>query len=55
MKWRISGPFEPTYKKNGEVEDRGIRNSNAAAIARASSTLKNIGLYLPNLLQFYRK
>lgn len=54
VKWRISGPLNETYKPNGEIEDRGISNSNKAAIARAAVTLKNIGLYLPNLLQFYR-
>ncbi len=54
IKWRISGPLEPTYKENGEIEDRGVRNSNKAAIGLAGSTLKNIGLYLPNLLQFYK-
>jgi hypothetical protein len=54
MKWRISGPIEPTYKDNGEIDDRGIRYSNKAAINGAASKLKNIGLYLPNLVQFYK-
>ena len=54
MKWRISGPIEPTYKDNGEIDDRGIRYSNKAAINGATSKLKNIGLYLPNLVQFYK-
>ena len=48
LKWRIKGPLEYT------VEDMGVRASNNAAINLASSTLKNIGLYLPNLLQFYK-
>ena len=48
LKWRIKGPLE--YG----VEDMGVRASNNAAINLASSTLKNIGLYLPNLLQFYK-
>jgi hypothetical protein len=55
MKWRIKGPLETTYNNRGEVEDRGVRYSNSAAISRAAGTMKNIGLYLPNLLQFYRK
>ena len=54
IKWRIAGPLNEKYKPNGEVEDRGVQNSNKAAIARATTTLKNIKLYLPNLLQFYR-
>jgi hypothetical protein len=55
IKWRIKGPLEVTYNKRGEVEDKGVRNSNAAAISGAAMTMKNIGLYLPNLLQFYQK
>jgi hypothetical protein len=54
IKWRISGPIEETYKDNGEIEDRGVRSSNKGAIGRASAKLKNIGLYLPNLLQFHK-
>ena len=54
IKWRIKGPINPIYKMNGDVDDIGVRNSNKAAIATASKILKNIGLYLPNLLQFYK-
>ena len=54
IKWRIAGPIETTYKDNGEIEDRGVRSSNKAAIGRVSAKLKNIGLYLPNLLQFHK-
>lgn len=54
VKWRISGPIEPIYKDNGEIEDRGVRNSNKGAIGRASAKLKNIGLYLPNILQYHK-
>ena len=54
IKWRISGPLNPTYKENGEEDDRGVMNSNKAAIGIAASKIKNIGLYLPNLLQFYK-
>ncbi|CAB4143144.1 hypothetical protein UFOVP449_124 [uncultured Caudovirales phage] len=55
IKWRIAGPLEPTFNIRGESEDKGVPNSNAASIASASAILKNIKLYLPNLLQFYRK
>ena len=54
IKWRISGPIETTYDLNGLELDKGVRNSNKATIGLASSKIKNIGLYLPNLLQFYK-
>jgi hypothetical protein len=52
--WRITGPIDTTYKSTGEVDDVGVKNSNRAALNIASIKLKNIGLYLPNLLQFYK-
>ena len=55
IKWRISGPLEPVFNSKGELEDKGVTDSNRAGIAAASTILKNIKLYLPNLLQFYRK
>ena len=55
IKWRISGPLEPKFNSKGELEDKGVSDSNKAGIAAASTILKNIKLYLPNLLQFYRK
>lgn len=54
LKWRISGPQNILYKNDGSIDDKGVINSNKAAITRAAQTLKNIGLYLPNLLQFYK-
>ena len=54
VKWRISGPINTTYKQTGEIDDIGVRESNKISISKASYTLKNIGLYLPNLLQFYK-
>ena len=54
IKWRISGPIEPTYKSNGEVDDKGVKFSNKAAIGLATTKFKNIGLYLPNILQFHK-
>ncbi len=53
IKWRISGPSNPIYK-NGVMEDRGVLNSNKSSVSLASSHFKNISLYLPNLLQFYK-
>jgi hypothetical protein len=54
VKWRISGPLEPVYKNNGEIDDTGVKNSNVSALNMASKNLKNIRLYLPNLLQFHK-
>lgn len=54
IRWRISGPLNIVYKDNGEIDDRGVIYSNKAAINIASRKLKNIGLYLPNILQFYK-
>mgnify|MGYP003346855108 CR=1 FL=1 len=39
---------------SGEVDDKGVRNSNKSAISLATSDIKNIGLYLPNILQFHK-
>ena len=54
IKWRISGSIEPTYKDSGEIDDMGVKNSNTAALNIASINLKNIKLYLPNILQFHK-
>lgn len=54
MKWRISGPQTVVYKEDGSIDDKGVIQSNKSAIGFANSLLKNISLYLPNLLQFYK-
>jgi len=54
VKWRITGTIETTYKDNGEINDVGVKSSNTAALNIASIKLKNIKLYFPNLLQFYK-
>jgi hypothetical protein len=54
IKWRIRGPLNMVYKLDGNIDDVGVVNANKSAIARASHTLKNVGLYLPNLLQFHK-
>jgi hypothetical protein len=55
IRWRISGPLDPTFNNDGSIKDKGVIGGNKSEIAEASRTLKNISLYLPNLLQFYRK
>jgi len=54
VKWRISGPLDVVYKNDGGIDDMGVRTSNKAAISLAVSSIKNISLYLPNILQFYK-
>lgn len=41
------------WRLTGEVED--VKKSNSASTRIASETIPNISLYLPNLLQFYKK
>jgi hypothetical protein len=54
LRWRITGPINETFKIDGSVDDKGVILSNKASIGIAASTLKNIGLYLTNPLQFYK-
>jgi hypothetical protein len=54
MLWRIKGPKEKTYNSIGELLDNGVIESNKSSIAITSFKIKNISLYLPNLLQFYK-
>jgi hypothetical protein len=54
VRWRIAGPLNEVYNDVGTLVDKGVINSNKASIFIASSTLKNIGLYLPNFLQFHK-
>lgn len=54
VRWRITGPLNPVYNNNGMLIDKGVLNSNKTSLMIASEKLKNIGLYLPNPLQFYK-
>jgi hypothetical protein len=54
IKCIIIGPINTIYKIEGGVDDVGVINANKATLATASKELKNIGLYLPNILQFYK-
>jgi len=55
LKWRISGPVDQTFKDNGDVNDMGVLNSNKISLSEASVGMRNLKLYLPNLLQLYKK
>lgn len=54
MPWRITGSKEKIYSGTGELLDSGVIESNKSSISITSFKIKNIGLYLPNLLQFYK-
>lgn len=54
MKWRIAGPIETVYNDMGNIMDIGVKQSNKNSISIVSNTIKNVGLYLPNILQFYK-
>ena len=55
LRWRITGPKEPVRNENGKLIDKGVRISNETTIKLASTNIKKLNLYLPNLFQFYRK
>lgn len=52
--WRIAGPLNVVYNEKGDITDKGVINSNKTSLFISSNKLKNIGLYLPNVLQFYK-
>ena len=55
LRWRIKGELEPTYDEKGNMIDKAVSESNRLAIKRHNSVMPNLKLYLPNLLQFYKK
>jgi hypothetical protein len=54
IKWRLSGPLDVIYDESGKISDKGVRNSNIASIAEGQKIIKNLNLYLINILQFYK-
>lgn len=55
LRWRITGPKQPTYNpKTGEMLDMGVHESNKKSIELASTTMPNLKLYLPNTFQFWK-
>jgi len=53
MRWRIAGPLDSVFLKD-KLIDIGVKKSNIGSISEATKNLKNISLYLPNILQFYK-
>ena len=54
MYWRISGPLESIFDEKGIKNDMGVRISNKESIKLLFKKMPNLGLYLPNLIQFYK-
>ena len=54
LKWRITGPKQTIYNQKGELSDIGVEITNKQIINLTSNTIRNISLYLPNLLQFHK-
>jgi hypothetical protein len=54
LKWRITGPKQTVYNQKGELSDIGVEITNKQIINLTSKTIRNISLYLPNLLQFHK-
>jgi len=52
LKWRISGPIKSN--SNVDIFEKTVSESNQISIRLASSSIKNLKLYLPNLLQFHK-
>jgi hypothetical protein len=52
--WRITGPLDMVYNDNGMVIDKGVFNGNTASIRLGAEKIKNLGLYLLNILQFHK-
>ena len=55
LKWRLKGPNETKYNNTGDIIDKSFSESNRIAIKLVSYKIPNLKLYLPNLLQFYKK
>ena len=55
LRWRIRGPLDMVFNDRNEVTDKGVRQSNKISVDIASKKIKNIKLYLPSALQFYKE
>ncbi len=55
LKWRISGELNESYDMEGNLINKSVKESNRVSLRLASKKIPNLKLYLPNLLQFYKK
>ena len=54
IKWRISGNLEPIYDNFGNIKYKSVADSNRLSIMSVQNDIKNLKLYLQNLLQFHK-
>jgi hypothetical protein len=54
LRWRITGPKEPSDYENNKIMDKGVKKGNEISINLASNDIVNLKLYLPNLTQFHK-
>lgn len=56
LRWRVTGTIDPVRNpRTNRVTDRGIRESNRISVELASTSIRNLKMYLPNLVQFKNK
>tara|TARA_B100000780_G_scaffold198866_1_gene140678 strand:- start:893 stop:1279 length:387 start_codon:yes stop_codon:yes gene_type:complete len=55
LRWRITGPMEVQYDSIGTIIEKPVSESNRISIKMVAYEIPNLKLYLPNLLQFYKK
>lgn len=55
LRWRITGPTERQYNSTGDIINKSVSESNRISIKLVAHKIPNLKLYLPNLLQFYKK
>jgi hypothetical protein len=53
--WRIRGPKETEYNNDGTIKNKSVSESNRISISLVDKEMPNLKLYLPNLIQFYKK
>jgi hypothetical protein len=54
IKWKISGNLQPIYDDMGNIKYKSVADSNRLSIRTVERDIKNLKLYLPNLLQFHK-
>jgi len=55
LRWRISGSKEIIRNPQKKIIDKGVKLSNKTSIQLASVNIRNLNMYLPNLIQYWKK
>ena len=55
IRWKISGVTETVYNSSGDIKYKSVSESNRLSVKFVEKDMPNLKLYLPNLLQFYKK